>query len=149
MTRARMVWITAVAALGISAPVAQGKTLKVKGTERGAVITAQASTTVFAALGSDQRGAYAARNTTTTASASGPTLTFTSKFIDYYTAGTERGTLTGTATQQPDGSFTLTGSGKVTGGTGRYRKARGTLTFTGTQASDGRYTVTFTGTLTY
>jgi hypothetical protein len=148
MSRSRMVWIMAVVALGISAPGAQGKTLKIKGTERGAVITAQGNTTLFAALGSDQRGGYAARQTSIT-SPSGTTVNFTSKFTDYYLAGTERGTITGTAIQQPDGTFTLSGSGKITGGTGRYRKAHGTITFTGTQATDGRYTVNFTGTLTY
>ncbi|HEY6762075.1 MAG TPA: hypothetical protein VI318_21420 [Baekduia sp.] len=66
------------------------------------------------------------------------TVTFTSKFIDYYAAGTESGTLTGTAVAQPDGSATLSGTGKITGGSGRYKHAKGTLKFTGTQGSDGR-----------
>jgi hypothetical protein len=135
--------------LGVTAPGAQAKTLQIKGSERGAVIDAQGATTLFAALGSDQRGPYAARNSTTTAPAANGTVTFTSKFIDYYAAGTESGTLTGTAVAQPDGSAALSGTGKITGGSGRYKHAKGTLKFTGTQGSDGRYTVTYTGTLTY
>jgi hypothetical protein len=149
VTRSTLACVAAAAVLGLVAPGAQAKTLQIKGSERGAVIDAQGATTLFAALGSDQRGPYAARNSTTTAPGANGALTFTSKFIDYYVAGTESGTLTGTATAQPDGSATLSGTGRITAGTGRYKKAKGTLKFTGTQGSDGRYTVTYTGTLTY
>jgi hypothetical protein len=149
VTRSTLVCVAVAAVFGVIAPGAQAKTLQVKGSERGAVIDAQGATTLFAALGSDQRGQYAARNSTTSAPAANGTVTFTSKFIDYYAAGTESGTLTGTATLQPDGSATLSGTGKITAGTGRYKHAKGTLKFTGIQRSDGRYTVTYTGTLTY
>jgi hypothetical protein len=149
VTRSTLVCVVAAAAFGVLAPGAQAKTLQVKGSERGAVIEAQGAKTLFAALGSDQRGPYVARNSTTSAPAANGTFTFTSTFIDYYTAGIESGTLTGTATPQPDGSATLSGTGKITGGTGRYKRVKGTLKFTGTQGADGRYTVTYTGTLTY
>jgi hypothetical protein len=150
MARWKMVWITGIAALCVTAPAASAKTLRVTGTERGAMIESQGTTTLYAALGSDQRGAYAARNTTTTGApgASGA-VAFTSKFLDYYALGTEHGTLTGTAVPGPNNTIMIQGTGRVTGGTGRYRHARGTLTFTGTQGADGRYTVSFTGTLTY
>jgi hypothetical protein len=150
MTRWNTVWVTAVVALCAVAPAAQAKTLKVKGSERGAIIEASGATTVFAAIGFDQRGGYAAQNTTTTGAATAAgVIPFTSKFIDYYALGTERGTLTGTATAGPNNTVTIQGTGKITDGTGRYRHARGTLTFSGTQTADGRYTVSFTGTVKY
>lgn len=149
MSRSTLMCVAAAAVFGLAAPGAQAKTLQVKGSERGAVIEAQGATTLFAALGSDQRGPYAARNSTTTAPAPNGTFTFTSKFIDYYAAGTETGTLTGTATPQADGSTAFAGTGKITGGSGRYKHAKGTLKFTGTQGTDGRYTVTYTGSVTY
>jgi hypothetical protein len=149
VTRSTLAWVAVAAMSGIIAPAAQAKTLQVKGTERGAVIDTQGATTLFAALGSDQRGPYVARNSSTITPAANGAFTFTSNFIDYYTAGTERGTLSGTATPQPDGTTAIAGTGKITSGTGRYKHAKGTLKFTGTQGADGRYTVTFTGTLTY
>jgi hypothetical protein len=149
MAAAKIGCIAAIVMLGVGASGAQAKTLKLKGTERGAIITSAGNKTLYASLGSDQRGHYAGRNSSTTTGTTNGLPTFTSTFTDYFEGGTDHGTLTGTATPAANNGFTFKGTGKITGGTGRYRNARGTLTFTGTQTSDGKYTVTFTGTLIY
>jgi hypothetical protein len=50
---------------------------------------------------------------------------FKSEGITYLERGTLRGTITGTATPQRDGSFSIKGDSKTTGGTGLYRGATG------------------------
>jgi hypothetical protein len=62
----------------------------------------------------------------------------------YYPAGslTTKGSIT-------NGTTPSTGSGKITGGTGKYHGATGSMTFTGTQDASGHYKVTVTGTVKY
>lgn len=62
--------------------------------------------------------------------------TLTSKITEYDGKGSYKITLSQVATNNPDGSTSYAGSGKVTGGTGRYKGAKGTFTVTGTQLKD-------------
>ena len=62
------------------------------------------------------------------------------------------GSLTGTfhvvGVRQPDGSVSLSGSGKITGGTGLYKGATGSMSATGTRAANSNLNVVHeTGTL--
>jgi hypothetical protein len=71
-----------------------------------------------------------------------------------FTAFTAKGTLKGTGTvaftQNPDGSVTYTGNGKVTGGTSGYKGAKGTFTVTGgVAANDAVIHLTLNGTVRY
>lgn len=75
-------------------------------------------------------GAYVGTNTF------GPPGEFNGKFRVFFKKGTIRGRLSGSGTGNPDGSLSFTGSGVLTGGSGRYRGAEGTFTFEGTQAAD-------------
>jgi hypothetical protein len=43
----------------------------------------------------------------------------------------------------------VSGTGKITGGTGRYKGAKGAYTFTGVQDKQAVYTITLTGSVTY
>lgn len=52
-------------------------------------------------------------------------------------------------TTAPDGSAPVSGTGTITGGTGRYKGAKGKYTFTGVQDKQAVYTITLTGTITY
>jgi hypothetical protein len=150
VVRSKTVVLLAAGVVLAAAPAAQARTIKLKGSEKGAVVSAQGATTVFAAVGSTKQGPYASKQVSTTGTpAADGSVPFTSTFVDYSGAGTEKGTITGTATPAGANAFTLKGTAKITGGSGKYRKARGSLTFTGTQTSDGRYTVAYTGTLTY
>jgi hypothetical protein len=55
----------------------------------------------------------------------------------YGIAGTVKFETTETLQPQPDGSINFTGSGKITGGTGRYAGASGRATFNGTLPPGG------------
>jgi hypothetical protein len=68
----------------------------------------------------------------------------------YYPAGslTTKGSIT-IGTPDANGNTSSTGSGKITGGTGKYHGATGSMTFTGTQDASGHYKVTVTGTVKY
>lgn len=69
------------------------------------------------------------------ATISGTTATIRGRF--YKVAGTVKIEGTETIQPQPDGSINFTGSGKFTGGTGRYAGASGRATFNGTLPPDG------------
>jgi hypothetical protein len=74
----------------------------------------------------------------------------TSKVKFFGVKGTMRGAGTASFTMNPDQSFSYTGSGSVTGGTGAYKGAVGKLTLTGTQAAnDNIIHVALTGTVKY
>lgn len=60
---------------------------------------------------------------------------FTAKFTVFYAHGTFKGTDSGSAIVNEQGSATFSGTGKVTGGTGTLRGARGSFTFTGSSPS--------------
>ena len=148
--RFKSVGLTTAVLLVAAAPAAQAKTVHVSGTERGAVISTSGRTTIFAALGKNTLGAYAARQANTVGKTKpNGTVPFTGTFIDYFGVGTEKGKLTGIATPGPNNTAALKGTVKFSGGTGRWKKARGTLTFKGTQATNGAYVVTYTGTISY
>jgi hypothetical protein len=75
--------------------------------------------------------------------------TFTATGTLFYPAGTLRYTLHGTATKKPDGSLTVSGSGKLTHGTGRYTGAHGRFVFSGTKPADSYETWTLKGKVSY
>lgn len=60
------------------------------------------------------------------------TFTFTGTSTGFYSRGTSRSRITGSATVQPDGEARLAGHGHYTGGTNAYRRVRGSYSFTGT-----------------
>jgi hypothetical protein len=68
----------------------------------------------------------------------------------YYPAGslTTKGSIT-ISPPDANGNTSSTGSGKITGGTGKYHGATGAMTFTGTQDANGHYKVIVTGTAKY
>lgn len=61
---------------------------------------------------------------------------FTAKLRTYNLKGTIVTTSTGAGQLNPDGSVSFSGTGKVVGGTGRYRGATGSFTFSGSQPKD-------------
>ena len=63
---------------------------------------------------------------------SGGGVTFTTKDTDYTAKGLRFSTTRGTAIIHADGSASLRGSGRYTGGTGAFKGLTGTFTFTGT-----------------
>jgi len=60
------------------------------------------------------------------------TVTFKGRVTAFYSLGTFRSALTGSATLQANGSVSLKGHAHYTGGTGAYRGAHGQYSFTGT-----------------
>jgi hypothetical protein len=60
---------------------------------------------------------------------------FTSKAQAFGPRGSVKAKFSGTGKLNPDGSVSFSGSGKVTGGTGIYKRAIGSLSFTGTSPS--------------
>jgi hypothetical protein len=60
------------------------------------------------------------------------TYTFKGTTIAFYSLGTFKSALTGTATAEGNGSVSLAGHGHWTGGTAAYRGAHGKYSFTGT-----------------
>jgi hypothetical protein len=81
-------------------------------------------------------------------SVSGTTVTDTT--VNYTTRGTSRTTDTFTATANPDGSVTFSGTGKFLSGTGILRGITGTYTITGSQAAGDTVSVVhIKGTATY
>jgi hypothetical protein len=68
----------------------------------------------------------------------GPNNTVVSSFTLMQATGTFRGTATVTQTPGQNGApTTLTGTARITGGTGRYRGARGRFSLSGQIAADG------------
>jgi hypothetical protein len=61
---------------------------------------------------------------------------FTSKFRVWAANGSYKGTLTGAGQLNPDGSASFSGTGKVKGGTGKFRHVKGSFTFSGSQPKD-------------
>ena len=88
---------------------------------------------VVAGVGSDG-SALVVRGITTGNSVTDTATSFSSK-------GTQHTSDTFTATGNPDGSVSFSGSGKFLGGTGRYRGISGTYTISGTQAANDTVTV--------
>jgi hypothetical protein len=71
-------------------------------------------------------------------------------FVSYNSHGSISGTITQTATPQPDGSTKFAGTGKIQRGTGTYNGATGAVTFTGTQkANDPIISYKITGSVKY
>ena len=77
--------------------------------------------------------------------------TITSKGKVWYDKGTITSTATVNAAVQPDGSITYTGTGRITGGTGKFKHAKGKFTITGTSPPNdpGHATLQTSGPLTY
>ena len=67
----------------------------------------------------------------------------------FYPAGTMTYMLNGTATGRPDGSLSLSGTGRFTGGTGTYTGAHGNFTGSGTKPANSFETFTFKGKVSY
>jgi len=59
-------------------------------------------------------------------------IAFKGTEVDYYSDGSLRNTLTGTATISADGTQNIVVNGRITGGTARYKGATGSYRFTGT-----------------
>ena len=59
-------------------------------------------------------------------------ITLTGTEVAYLDRGTVRSAFTGWGVVQPDGTLALRVSGRITGGSGAYRRARGTYVFDGT-----------------
>jgi peptidoglycan hydrolase-like protein with peptidoglycan-binding domain len=93
--------------------------------------------------GASVRGALRAMST----SAGPPKFVATGTL--FYAAGTLRYTLNGTATGRPDGSLSLSGTGRFTGGTGMYTGAHGNFTGSGTKPANSFETFTFKGKVSY
>lgn len=79
----------------------------------------------------------------------GPASTFTATGTLFYPAGTVRYTLNGAISSGSSGSIRLSGTGKLTGGTGRYSRARGTFTGSGTKPANSFESFTFKGKVSY
>jgi len=82
------------------------------------------------------------------------TYTFTARATDFYSKGTVKATISGTATLNSNGSISTTGSGRYKGGTGRYKKAKGKFTFAGSSPAPAPLkpnvlTVTVQGSISY
>ena len=77
------------------------------------------------------------------------TYTFKGTATAFYSLGTFRSALMGTATAQANGSVTLAGHAHYTGGTGSYRGAHGTYSFTGTIPPRGPLVGHVSGTVFY
>jgi hypothetical protein len=96
------------------------------------------------------RGAVVARSTIPGGVVT-PGMTISGRTMLWYVAGTlaSKGTITLTA--QPDGSTSYTGSGDITGGTGKFAGATGNGTVTGTSPINdfGHATLNWTGTVAY
>lgn len=76
---------------------------------------------------------------------------FSGKGVSFGPNGSTRNTFEGTGTVMPNGDITFSGSGTITGGTGRFKGASGSFTFTGSQEADsnGVSTQHLVGTITY
>lgn len=74
---------------------------------------------------------------------------FTARGALFYAAGALKYTLHGTATPTPDGTLKVSGSGKLTGGSGKYGHAHGSFTFSGTKPANSFETWTLTGKVSY
>ena len=76
---------------------------------------------------------------------------FNGKGVSFGPNGSTRNTFEGTGTLMPNGDITFTGTGKITGGTGRFKGASGSFTFTGMQqaGSNGVSTQHLVGTIKY
>jgi|tagenome__1003787_1003787.scaffolds.fasta_scaffold18911811_1 hypothetical protein len=96
------------------------------------------------------RGGGAQLNVGRVTAVQGSTITFTVRGTDFFGAGSQRWTGTGTATLAADGSITSRGRGHYTGGNGRFRRARGRFTFTSTQVAGSPITsITSDGTVRF
>ena len=153
MSRVLTAVVLSVLALVVATP-AQAKTVKADLTVRLATVSTKGTPP---APGSSQvdAGTIAGRGplnggAVITKVTYGKNLTFAGTTRSFYKLGTIAGTLKGTVKANPDGSVSLSGSGKSTGGTGAYRRAKGTLTFTGTIAKGSQVAVLKTkGSVTY
>lgn len=75
---------------------------------------------------------------------------FTATGTIFAAAGTASGTQSGKGTLNPDGSISITGTGKIVHGTGQFKGSKGTFTFTGTQAKGSSVvTLKLKGTVKY
>jgi hypothetical protein len=127
-------WLAAALAVAIAVPASAATTTpknhSANGTLQVVTISSQGTppntTSTGAGIVKDALGSGAIVGTTTFSGA-----TFTTKFRVFLVPGTLKGILSGSATANADGSATFTGTGKVTGGTGRYKGATGKFTFTG------------------
>jgi hypothetical protein len=98
---------------------------------------APGSTSLDASITDAHPGGRAAGITkvTITGVSAGGLTSFKSTGTNYTAQGLQFLTTKGTATVHADGSATLTGSGRYTGGTGLFKHLTGTFTFTGSQPS--------------
>jgi hypothetical protein len=96
------------------------------------------------------RGAVVARSTISGGVVT-PGMTIKNRGTIWYVAGTLASRGTTTITAQADGSTRYTGTGDITGGTGKFAAATGSFTVTGTSPVNdfGHATLTWTGTVTY
>lgn len=71
------------------------------------------------------------------------------KFKIFFPSGMQKGVATVAFTVNPDGTFSFTGKGHYTGGTGRFKGITGQLKVDGTVATDGLTTSHVTGRAKY
>jgi hypothetical protein len=122
--------------------------------QTGSVPSAGSTATVAATFDSTPggNGAEVTHVTFTGPTAAPATFGFNAKATAFVAQGSVTITLQGTLAIQPDGSLKFAGTGKITGGTDRYKSAKGSFTFTGTSPSGGPGhvdTFHYTGTITY
>ena len=136
--------LAALLALSVPAQAAKSKVYRADGTVTQASLSSTGnppatgtSTTAGIVTGKLGRGAITGKTTF------GPAPKFTATFRAFFNRGSIKGTLSGTGSQNPDGSISFAGTGKFTGGTGRYKGARGSFSFTGRTQSATVTTSTF------
>jgi hypothetical protein len=112
--------------------------------------TATVAATFDSTLGGN--GAEVTHVTFTGPTGTPATFGFDGKATAFVAHGSVTISLDGSLTVHAGGSLTFVGTGRVTGGTGRYRGAKGSFTFTGASPSAGAGhvdTFQYTGTITY
>jgi cyanate permease len=132
-------------ALAVPALAAGAKSHKINATIHAAQVGVQGSAGIVAGEFSDAslgKGAVLYKGTGTPSAAK---LAFTT----FNTKGTIKGTANSTITPAQGGGFTITGSGKFTGGTGLYRGAKGSFTLNGFEDSSGHIASKVKGTIKY
>jgi len=139
----------AIAAPPLANAAINGGAKTIKTTQRITTLfsTSQGATNVGASggkiAGSTVHGALRAVSTFATPSKFKATGTL------FYPAGTLRYALNGTATTNPDGSLTVSGSGNFAGGTGSYSGAHGSFAVSGTKPANSFETWTLKGKVSY
>ena len=75
--------------------------------------------------------------------------TTSAPFVAKFKFGSLKGTTKGTLAADPAGGNTLSGTGKITGGTRAYKDGKGSFTYTGHDHADGTDTLSLKGNVTF